>query len=386
MRVILAPDSFKGSLKATEIVQIMRETVAAHFPDCDIRGIPVADGGEGTVDALLTACGGRGEPVTVTGPMGDRVSATIGWLPDGQTAVLEMAQASGLPLVRGALDPLRATSRGSGELLAHALRKGAQKVLMGLGGSATNDGGMGLLSALGARFYDASGKLLAGSGGDLLTVASADVSALDPVLAQTAITAVCDVTNPLLGPEGATAVYGPQKGVTAELRPRLEAGMARYADLLEAATGLTIRNRQGAGAAGGVGAALCVLGAHMRPGIDTVLDAAGMEALLPKTDLVLTGEGCIDGQSVRFNKVPTGIARLCEKHGVPVIAVVGGMGAGAEGFYRFGQTSVITTVNGIMPLAAAMADAPRLLRDATERALRMVEIGMAMQKRNPSRA
>ncbi|MDD3212230.1 MAG: glycerate kinase [Eubacteriales bacterium] len=381
MRIILAPDSYKGSLSATEIVQIMRDEVADRFPGCETRGIPVADGGEGTVDAMLLACGGHRETVEVTGPMGDRVSADIGWLPDGRTAVLEMAQASGLPLMRGCPDPMRATSYGSGELLLHAVRKGACRILMGLGGSATNDGGMGLLSALGARFFASDGRPLSGCGADLCAVEKIDLSKLLPDRNSLEIVAVCDVTNPLLGGDGATAVYGPQKGVTPETAPLLEAGMTRYADLLENATGLRIRSQQGAGAAGGVGAALCLLGAKMQSGIDTVIEASGMEALLPETDLVLTGEGRLDGQSVRFNKVPSGIARICEKYHVPVVAVVGAMGPGAEGYYGLGQTSVITTVNGIMALDEAMVNARQLLRDATGRALRMVDIGMTMERK-----
>ena len=376
MKIVFAPDSFKGSLSALEITRLLEEVAGRHFPGCERVSVPVADGGEGTVDALVAACGGREDSCVVTSPLGTPVLARYGMLADG-TAVIEMAQASGLPLVGSRPDPLRASSYGTGELVVHALDAGVDKLLIGIGGSATNDGGMGMLAALGARFEDDKGQSLRGSGADLCRVSRVDLSGLHPKLAHAQITVICDVTNPLLGTTGATAVYGPQKGVTPALAAMLEKGMKRYAKLLSAAVNREIADIPSAGAAGGMGAALGgVLGAKLRPGIDAVLEAAHFDALLAGCDLVVTGEGRLDGQSVRFGKVPTGVARRCAALDIPVIAIVGGIGEGAGAYYDLGLVSIVTTVSGIMPMSRAMAQARMLYIDAAERAFRLVRIGM----------
>lgn len=381
MKFIFAPDSFKGSLSAVEICALLTAAAEKHFPGVDAVSIPVADGGEGTVDALVTACGGTRETVCVTGPMGEAEEAAYGVLDDGQTAVLEMAQASGLAMVAaGDLDPMRATSQGIGEMLRHALDKGFRRVLIGIGGSATNDGGMGFLAALGARFFDGAGARLRGCGAELGRVARADLSALHPALPMATITVLCDVNNPLLGAHGATAIYGPQKGVNEKSFPVLEAGMARYAAVMRDALGRDIAGFPGAGAAGGMGAALAgVLGAKLLPGIAAVLDTVGFDEKLRGASLVITGEGRIDGQSIRFGKVPAGVAERCARQKVPVIAIVGGMSGGAEALYDIAQASIMTTINGAMPVETAMHEARPLFEGAADRMFRMLKIGMGLR-------
>lgn len=379
MKLVFASDSFKGSLSALRIAQLLREEAAACFPEAETACVPVADGGEGTVEALLTAKGGELQTVEVTGPDGRPVAACYGRMPDG-SAVIEMAQASGLPHM-AVLDPLHATSRGTGELMLHALRHGARRLLIGLGGSATNDGGMGMLAALGARFLNSAGMDVPEGGGGLAAIEHADFSGLVPELSQAELTVICDVTNPLLGAQGATAVYGPQKGVTPKLLPQLESGMAKYAAAIEKATGLDIRSIPGGGAAGGMGAALGgVLGAQLCRGIDAVLDFVDFDSVLQDADLVITGEGCMDGQSIAFGKVVAGIAQRCEARKIPVCAIVGSMRPGAEDFLELSeQYSIMTTVNAVMPLETAMTTAESLYRSAARRMFRLLRMGLQMR-------
>lgn len=380
MKFVFAPDSFKGSLTAMEICARLSRVAARHFPAATLQSLPMADGGEGTVDALVLAGGGHKEELCVTGPMGVRVQAQYGVLRGGESVVLEMAQASGLPLVPvQERNPLQASSIGTGEMLAQVMAQGYREILIGLGGSATNDGGMGMLSALGVRFTDKAGTALSGCGADLARVDAVDMSGLHPLLAQTKITVMCDVTNPLLGEQGATAVYGAQKGAGADMRALLEQGMANYAQVMEKALGKDISSFAGAGAAGGMGAALAgILGAQLQPGIEAVLDAVDFDKQIAQASLVITGEGRMDGQSVRYGKVPAGVAKRCAKQDVPVIAIVGGMDAGAEEFYDLAQGSIMTTVNGIMTLGTAMDEAKALFDDAADRVFRMIKIGMRL--------
>ena len=378
MKFVFAPDSFKGSLMAQEMCAFLAEEAQRAFPGCETVSLPVADGGEGTADALATACGGEMRRARVTGPMGEPAEAHFALLPGG-AAVVEMAQASGLPLVTGKKNPLAASSFGTGELILHALDAGAERLLIG-SGSATNDGGMGMLSALGARFYGAQGETLRGSGAELARAARADFDGLDARLARTQIEVICDVTNPLLGPDGATVVYGPQKGVTPAMSTALEAGMANYAALLENTLGRDVSRFPGAGAAGGMGAALGgVLGARLKKGIDAVLDAVDFDARIAGCDAVFTGEGRIDRQSVAFGKATAGVARRCRKQDVPVIAIVGGMGPGAEAFYDEGRVSIFTTVNGPMTVETAIKNAAPLYRDAARRAFQTLAIGRGLK-------
>ena len=381
MKFIFAPDSFKGSLTALECCDILERVTARIFPGTDPVAVPVADGGEGTVDALLRAMGGKRMVTHVTGPLFERETAVWGLLSDG-TAVMEMAQASGLPYVpEDRKDPRKATSLGTGEMIAVAVKAGVRNILIGIGGSATNDGGIGMLAALGARFTDGEGKDVEPIGGEIKNVQNADFSGLLPELRKTAITVICDVTNPLLGENGATFIYGPQKGATPAIRDELEAGMAHYAAVVEKAIGRDISSFPGAGAAGGLGAALGgVLGAQLKSGIDAVLDAVNFDRKLEGVSLASTGEGRIDGQSVRFGKVPVGVARRCAAKGIPTLAIVGGIGEGAEGLFDLCESTIMTTVSGPMSLEKAMADAPALYEYAAERLLRAVRIGMNMKQ------
>ncbi len=370
MKILLAPDSFKGSLTSARAARILADAAEAVL-GCETVCLSVADGGEGTLEAIVDAANGESIDLTATGPLGNPVRARYGLIDGGETAVVEMARASGITLANP-LDPVRATSRGTGEMIADALKRGARRFVVAIGGSATNDGGMGMLAALGGLFFDAVGNDLPGCGGDLEKVASVDLSALPKL----DVTVICDVTNPLLGPTGATCVYGPQKGADEETLARLERGMENYAAVLG--------NRgefPGAGAAGGVGYALAaVLGGTMKRGIDAVLDAVRFDSLLEDVDLVVTGEGRLDGQSVRYGKVPAGIARRCLARGIPVIAVAGGFGEGAEAFYDMGMTSFEPITDGPRTLEYAIGNAEELLAGAARRLFSTLKIGMALAK------
>jgi glycerate kinase len=377
MRILLAPDSFKGSLSAPDVCDALAEGLRRVLPHASLRALPLADGGEGFSDALMAARGGRWQEVLVVGPLAaeqPRVQARLGWL-DGHTAVLEMASASGLPLVSPQRpDPLRTTSYGTGELIAAALAAGARHLIVGLGGSATNDLGAGMAQALGVRFLRADGTEVGAPlrGADLASVEAIDLAGLHPALAGCRLQIACDVDNPLLGPRGATAVFGPQKGGTAESLARLERDLARLSALLEAAVGRPVATIPGAGAAGGMAAMLLALGhADLRPGIALVLEASGFHAALAEADLVITGEGCLDGQSAD-GKTVSGVARAAAAAGVPVVAIGGAIGPGAEALYSLGVAGLLSLVPGPMGLQEAMDRSPELLADAAERALRLV--------------
>lgn len=381
MKIVLAPDSFKGSLSSLEVIKVLTDSAQNIFGDVEIIDVPMADGGEGTIDALLISSGGTSERVCVTGPMGNRVDAVIGYIHEGKTAVLEMAQASGLTLVpEGKKDPLEAASYGTGEMIRTVLDKGIRDIIIGIGGSATNDGGMGAMRALGVRFTDSGGNELKGKGADLELVSKIDTSGLHPGVPESRITVICDVSNPLLGGCGATYIYGPQKGVTPELLQRLDNGMARYIGVVEKTLGKKIASICGSGAAGGMGAALMAfLNAELKPGIDVILDSVEFEKLIKGASFVVTGEGCIDEQSVRFGKVPAGIMKQCAPEKVPVVAIAGGMGKGAELFWQDNLGSIMTTVNGVMTLDKAMSDSKKLLKNAADRMFLLIKIGMCIR-------
>ena len=377
MRVVVAPDSFKGSASATAVAEAMARGVRAVFPEAEIRTVPIADGGEGTVEALVTATGGRTIEAAATGPLGEPVRARWGVLGDGATAVVETAAASGLPLVPpGRRDPRLATSRGTGELLRAALEAGFRKVVLGIGGSATNDGGAGLARALGIRFLDAAGEELPEGGAALVRLARVDVSGADPRLEGLELLVACDVDNPLTGPRGASAVYGPQKGATPAMVAELDRALARFAEVAERATGRDVARLPGAGAAGGLGAGLLLFTpARLRPGVGVVLEAVGFEALLRGASLVLTGEGRTDAQTA-MGKAPAGVAAAARRHGVPVICLSGGLGEGAEEVLALGVDALAGIVPGPMPLEEAMRHAPSLVEAAAARACRLVRVGM----------
>ncbi len=333
MKIILAPDSFKESISAADAAQAMARGVKRACDDGGIAGAlvdqcPVADGGEGTVAAMLAACDGQAMVTTVRGPMGEAVEAAWGYLGGerGGGAVIEMATASGLALVDPAKrDPLRASTFGTGQLIRAALERGAKRIIIGIGGSATNDGGCGMAQALGARFYDGGGQLMADglAGGDLERVARIEVDELKRLLGGVTIEVACDVTNPLTGANGASAIYGPQKGATPAMVQRLDAGLAHLATLWREQLGADVAQREGAGAAGGLGGGLIAFtGATLRSGAAMVLDAVGFESRVVGCDLCLTGEGRLDGQSLS-GKLCMTVARCAAKHGVPTIALVG---------------------------------------------------------------
>jgi glycerate kinase len=377
MRFLLAPDGFKGSLSAVEVCSALAEGIRRVMPEAGIRSIPLADGGEGTTEALVAATGGWLQSVRVTGPLpAERalVDARLGWL-SPTTAVLEMASASGLTLVSPARrNPLQTTSHGTGALIAAALDGGARHLIVGLGGSATNDLGAGMAQALGVRFFDAAGRLIATplSGGRLREVAALDWSGAHPGLATCRIEVASDVDNPLLGPRGATAVYGPQKGATPADLVALEAGLTRVIDLVEDSTGRRVRERPGSGAAGGMGAMLLAFGSEEpRPGIDLVMAASGFASALLEADLVLTGEGRVDAQTLS-GKTISGVARAAAAAGLPVVVFAGEIGPGASALQAIGVSGLCSLVPGPMALATAMDRASELLSDAVERQLRLL--------------
>lgn len=320
--------------------------------------LPVADGGEGTVDALVHATAGQFRLHHVTGPMGDLVQARYGVLGDGRTAVIEMAAAAGLDLVpRAVRDPRIATTFGLGQLILHALDSGCRRFILGLGGSATNDGGAGMAQALGVRLLDQNEQELPTGGAALQALARIDTSALDPRLGECVFEIACDVDNPLTGEHGASAVFGPQKGATPDMVALLDTALIRFGEALEALGSTGIMTAPGAGAAGGLGAGASVfLGAKLRPGVDIVLDALALDTALVGADLVITGEGRLDGQTAR-GKTPVGVARLARQHGVPVIALAGALGAGYEAVYDHGISAVFSVVNRPCLLEEALADA-----------------------------
>jgi len=326
MRVLIAPNAFKESLSAAEVARVTAEAFRLAIPDSTCVCVPMADGGDGTVEALLAARGGRRLTHTVTGPLGMPQTAAWGLLGDGQTAVVEMAAASGLALVPSSRrNPLHTTSRGTGELVAHALDHGVQSLILGLGGSATVDGGLGMMQALGVRFFDAAGQALvtALTGGDLHRVADLDVSDLDPRLRGISLRMASDVDNPLLGSRGAAAVFGPQKGASPADVAFLEEGLARVHVLIERRLGRNVVARAGAGAAGGAGAALMAfLDAALEPGAQLVMETAGLLHKLQGVDLVVTGEGRLD-RSTLDGKAPAHVARMARAAGTPVLAVCG---------------------------------------------------------------
>ena len=372
MKLVIACDSYKGSASAAEAARALAEGAARVYPQARIETIPIADGGEGTVDAFLSAVPGRRLWAEVSGPMGEPVKAAHAMLEDG-TAVLEMCAASGLTLVPPERrNPLLATSYGTGQLIAAALDAGCARVILGIGGSATNDGGAGMAQALGVKLLDGAGRPLPPGGGSLGRLERVDCSQMDRRARETPILIASDVTNPLCGPEGASAVYGPQKGATPAMVRTLDANLARFAALAAAATGRDVGDTPGAGAAGGLGAGLLLFcRAELRSGIDALLDAADFDRRAADADLVLTGEGRIDGQSA-YGKAPVGVARRVKALGdIPVIAVAGGVGPGAEAVYACGIDALCSIAPGPISLEEAMAEGPALLADAAERVMRL---------------
>lgn len=342
-KVIIIPDSFKGTLSAKQICRILKEKVHQQFPACEVVTVPVADGGEGSVDCFLEALGGRKETVQVHGPYMELMEAEYGILSDG-TAVVEMASCAGLPLVEDRKNPKKTTTYGVGELILAAAKAGSKRIITGLGGSCTNDGGCGMAAALGIRFYDAQDREFVPTGGTLKEIRRIDMSRREKLLDQIELLAMCDITNPLTGSEGAAHVFSPQKGADEGMIQELEAGMVHYASILEQAVQMPkIRELPGGGAAGGMGAGMAaLLGAKLIPGIQAVLDTVQFDTLAEHADLILTGEGKIDSQSIH-EKVLSGIARRGKALGIPVVAIAGGIDREAlPELYRDGLTAAFS--------------------------------------------
>lgn len=412
MRIIAAPQALKGSLDAAEVAAAITRGVHAVAPEAEVIALPVADGGEGTVSALVAATGGRHLTARVTGPLGEPVEATFGLLgaplhhralpatpaefesdPDAApahdmlaaispaegahiTAIIEMAAASGLPLVPPARrDPRYTTTYGTGELIRAALDAGAHHLLIGIGGSATNDGGAGMAQALGARLLDASGHDLPPGGAALAALDRIDAHHLDPRLASVDVIVASDVTNPLCGPLGASAVYGPQKGATPDMVAALDAALAHYAGVLQRDLGAAVADIPGAGAAGGLGAGLMAfLHARLQQGASMVLQAVGFARLLEGASLVFTAEGSLDAQTA-FGKAVGAVAAAARQRGVPVVVLAGSLGPGYETLYDHGVSAVLPLADGPLTLDESMARAPDLVAAAASRALRLIQIG-----------
>lgn len=374
-KILLVPDSFKGTLSSRQVCQVMAGQLRRFFPQAQVKSIPVADGGEGSVEAFLAAAGGARRTRTVTGPFGEPVEAFYGVLGDGRTAIIEMAACAGLPLAEGRLNPERATTYGVGELLLAAKEAGCTKAILGLGGSCTNDGGAGAAAALGAKFTRADGTAFVPTGGTLGEIAALDISPVAQALQGMELTAMCDIDNPLYGEAGAAAVFAPQKGADAAMVARLDAGLRHLGQVSARCLGRDFSHLPGAGAAGGLGfgmAAFC--GAQLRMGIDAVLDAVGFDSLLPGTDVVFTGEGKIDSQSAR-GKVVSGVAARCRKAGVPVVAVVGQIGQGFEEMYQQGLTAVFSINRAAQPFAESRFHAGENLALTMENIARLLAAG-----------
>ena len=323
----IAPDSFKGTLTALEAAECIETGLKQALKHLVVRKIPMADGGEGTVQTIVEATGGKIHKRRVSGPLGRPAQAFWGMTGDGHTAVIEMACASGLALLKSSeYNPLKTSTRGTGELICAALDKGARKILIGIGGSATNDGGMGMARALGVRFLDARGKELPEGGGALEKLESIDIRGLDQRICKTVVEVACDVDNPLTGKRGAAAVYGPQKGASPEMVRQLDNGLKNFARVIKRDLGISIGRVPGAGAAGGLGGGLMAfLGGELRPGVDIVMDAVQLRRRLKDCRLVITGEGRMDGQTVN-GKTPSGVARTAVALGIPVVAIAGCLG------------------------------------------------------------
>lgn len=362
MKIIIAPDSFKESLSASAVADAIERGLLRAMPDAECLKLPIADGGEGTVDALINATGGQLISLPVTGPMGTPVAGFFGLLGDQQTAVIEVAAACGLQWVAPQdRDPLRATSYGVGELIKAALDRGVSHIIIGLGGSATNDGGIGMLQALGCRCTTPEGEEVPWGAGGLDRLAAMDLAGLDPRLAQVSLQLACDVNNLLLGEQGATAVFGPQKGVNSQTSARIENNLARMAQIVQKQCGVDITTLKGGGAAGGLGATLQgVLHAEMFSGIDIVLNTLHFEAHLQDADLVITGEGRLDAQT-RCGKGPAGVISRAHTQGCPSIAVAGSLGSGYEALHDLGMISAFSLVPGIISYERALREAPTLL-------------------------
>lgn len=339
-KAVLIPDSFKGTVSSTRVCELMAERIEKIFPGCAVQSIPVADGGEGSVDAFLTAVGGEKVTKQVTGPWFEQCSGYYGLIDNGATAVLEMAAAAGLPMVGDHKDPRSTTTFGVGELLADAARSGAKRLVIGLGGSATNDGGCGAAAAAGVKFYNAAGESFVPVGGTLKDIERIDMSMRDPAFDKVEIVTMCDIDNPMYGETGAAYIFGPQKGADPEMVKFLDQGLRHLSEVIKRDVGVDVADMPGAGAAGAMGAGMVAFfGSRLQMGIETVLDTVEFDKAIADADIIFTGEGKIDSQSLR-GKVVIGVARRAAKQDKPVIAIVGGADYDVDAAYGEGVTAI----------------------------------------------
>jgi glycerate kinase len=364
MKIVIAPDSFKDSLSAQGVADAIALGLVEVWPDAQLVKCPMADGGEGTVESILAACEGQLRRTRVKGPLGTTVDAAWGWLPQSLTAIIEMAEASGLQLVPpGQRDACISSTFGTGELIRAALDAGAQRVILAIGGSATNDGGAGAMQALGVKLLDAQGQTLAPGGLALAQLARIDLSDIDPRLTDVRFDIAADVNNPLCGPHGASAIFGPQKGATPAQVEQLDRALGHFAGLCAQVLGNDVRDEPGSGAAGGLGfAAKAFLGAQFKAGVEVVAELVGLADAVKGADLVITGEGRFDAQTLR-GKTPFGVARIAGQQGVPVIVIAGTLGEGYQALYAHGIDAAFALASGPMTLEQACTEAPRLLRE-----------------------
>ncbi len=377
MKIVIAPDSYKESLSATEVARAIEKGFREIFPDAEYVSVPVADGGEGTVEAMIAATNGTMQHAVVTGPLGESVNACWGISGDGVTAFIEMAAASGLVLVPPAQrNPLITTSRGTGELILAALDKGARNIIIGIGGSATNDGGAGMVQALGAKLTDANGTEIGHGGGSLMALNNIDISTLDPRLKSCAIRVACDVSNPLIGDQGASRIFGPQKGATEANIVELDNNLSHYADVINTALRIDVKSVPGAGAAGGMGAALMAfLGAELKSGIDIVTQALNLEEHIHDCTWVVTGEGRLDSQSIH-GKVPVGVARVASKYHKPVIGIAGSLTNDVGIVHQYGIDAVFSVLTSISTLEEAFRGAFDNIYRASRNIAATLRVGM----------
>lgn len=374
MKVVVAPDSFKGNMTSREVADHIENGIRHVFKDAKVIKIPMADGGEGTVEAMVSATNGKIIYHEVMGPLGERVKGFYGILGDGETAVIEIAAASGLPLIpQNKLNPAITTTYGTGELIKYALDMGIKKLIVGLGGSGTNDGGAGIAQALGAKLKDKDGKEIAPGGINLKYLSDIDIMGLDKRLKEVDVLVACDVSNPLCGPEGASFVYGPQKGATPEMVIELDNALKNYKKVIKRDLGIDLSGVAGAGAAGGAGGGLVAfLGAKLRPGIQLVCDTIGFSDILQDADLLITGEGKVDEQTVN-GKTPVGVASYAKKKGIPVIAVAGMLGSGYETLHDFGIDALFDINPRPMTLEESIAESARNLELTVEEIMRVLK-------------
>lgn len=376
MKIVVAPDSFKGSIESKDAAHIISQAIKDFDASIEVVEIPMADGGEGTVKAMMHILGGEEIICQVEDPLGRRINAGYGWLPIEKTAIIETASASGLPLLtKEELNPMGASSFGTGQLVKDALDKGAEKIIIGLGGSATVDAGVGLFQALGLKVMDAKGETLGRVGGNLGSIQGLDVSNLDDRLQRVKVIVASDVTSPLLGPEGSIYVFGPQKGVRTSELEAFEAGMASFAGVMKRTTDKDCTLMPGSGAAGGIGFILqSLVDVEFKSGLDLVVEMSDFQKHLTGTDFVITGEGKIDGQSA-LGKVPVGLSRIAKERGVPLVAIAGGIGEGTDMLKQEGINAVLSIVDGPMTIEEAMVNGKSLLYEATKRMLQFIYLG-----------